>query len=179
MNRLNVFKNPYYRWRYPSCWWKNIRMFFRSFKYAYQRITRGWADCDTWDLDNYYLDLFNGTLNHLAEHHMGYPGNDEFDTDEKWTAYLKEMAQQFYRANESNEFYDTPEADKWWEWVQQHPPTWEKENVNGVELHRYIREDGPYDKTMMEEDHMLTYLRHKDMENGLDMLKHVFNQLWD
>ena len=179
MNKLNVFNNPYYKWYYPQYWHKNIRMFFRSIKYAYQRITRGWADCDTWDLDSYYLDLFHDTLTYLAEHHMGYPGNDEFDTDEKWTAYLKEMAQKFYQANESNEYYDTPEADKWWEWIQQHPATWKKEKVGNIELSRHIREDGPYDKSMMEEDRFLSYLRHKDMEHGLDMLKHVYFNLWD
>ena len=54
MNPLNVFNNPYFSWKYPECWYKNIRMFFRSFKYAYQRITKGYAYCDTWDLDDYY-----------------------------------------------------------------------------------------------------------------------------
>lgn len=179
MNPLNVFKNPYYKWRYPSCWLKNVRMFFRSFKYAYQRATRGYADSDCWDLDAYYLNLLEGSLNHLADNHWGYPGNEEFDTDEKWTAYLKEMAQQFHRANESNEYYDTPEADKWWEWVQAHPATWKKEDVNGVELSRLNRDKGPYDKSMMEEERLLAYLRQKDMECGFDMLKHVYFSLWD
>ena len=179
MNSLNVFNNPYYKWRYPSCWLKNIRMLLHSIKYAYQRVTKGYANCDTFDLDNYYLNIFTGTLNHLADNHWGYPGNDEFDTDEKWTAYLKEMAQKFYQANESNEYYDTPEADKWWEWVQQHPGTWKKEKVGNMELSRHVREDGPYDKSMMEEDRFLAWCREQDMREGLDMMKHVFFSLWD
>ena len=105
MNPLNVFNNPYYRWRYPDCWLKNARMFFRSFKYAYQRITRGWANCDTWDLDSYYSKIFNGTLNYLADNHWGYPGNNQFPDDESWTKYLKVMAQKFYQCDESNALF--------------------------------------------------------------------------
>lgn len=179
MNKLNVFNNPYYKWRYPNCWVKNIKMFFHSFKYAYQRVTKGYADCDTFDLDSYYLNIFNGTLNYLADNHWGYPGNKEFDTDEKWTAYLKEMANCFYRANESNEFYDTPEADKWYEWIKEHPASWEEAEVNGVKLNQYNRAEGPYDKSMIEEEKILSYRREKDMEKGIDMLKRVFFQLWD
>ena len=164
MNKLNVFNNPYYKWRYPSCWFKNIRMFIHSIKYAYQRITKGYADCDTFDLDSYYLDIFNGTLNYLADHHWGYPGHDEFDTDEKWTAYLKEMAQKFYQANESNEYYDTPNQEKWWEWI-------EENNSNS--------KDNSYIKDMLNEERFLAWRREQDMREGLDMMKNVFFSLWD
>ena len=163
MNKLNVFNNPKLPWRYPSNWIKHVRMFFRSFKYAYQRITRGFADCDIWDLDSYYLDIFNGTLNYLADHHCGYPGHGEFDTDEKWTAYLKEMAQKFYQANESNEYYDTPNEKKWWKWIE--------ENSNS--------EDNPYSKDMFNEEKFLAWRREQDMREGLDMMKHIFFHLWD
>ena len=163
MNRLNVFNNPYYKWYYPQYWYKNIRMFIHSIKYAYQRITKGYANCDTFDLDSYYLDIFNGTLNHLADNHWGYPGNDEFPDDESWTKYLKDMAQKFYNANETNEAYPTPEADKWWEWIQQH---------NG-------REDNPYAESMFKEDNEIDKIRDKEMHEGMKMLDHVFWHLWD
>ena len=163
MNKLNVFNNPYYKWYYPSGWIKNARMFFRSFKYAYQRITKGYANCDTFDLDSYYLDIFSGTLNHLADNHWGYPGNDEFPTDESWTAYLKELAHKFYLANESNDAYPTPEADKWWEWL--------KANDNN--------KDNPYGKSMFDEANEIDKQRDKEMHEGMKMLDHVFFMLWD
>lgn len=163
MNQLNVFNNPYYKWYYPQYWHKNIRMFFRSIKYAYQRITKGYANCDTFDLDNYYLNIFTGTLNHLADNHWGYPGNDEFPDDESWTKYLKEMALKFYNANESNEAYPTPEADKWWKWIEEHD-----KNI-----------DNPYSETMFEEGNENDKKRDKEMHEGMKMLDHVFWSLWD
>lgn len=35
MNDLNVFKQLYCPWKYPSNWIKNITLFFRQFKWAY------------------------------------------------------------------------------------------------------------------------------------------------
>jgi hypothetical protein len=163
MNKLNVFNNPYFKWTYPAGWFKNIRMFFRSFKWAYQRITKGYADYDTYDLDAYYLDIFSNTLNHLADNHWGYPGNDEFPNDESWTKYLKEMALKFYNANESNEAYPTPEADKWWEWIKEHD-----KNI-----------DNPYSETMFKEGNENDKKRDKEMHEGMKMLDHVFWSLWD
>lgn len=163
MNRLNVFNNPYSKWTYIPGWPKNIRMFFRSFKYAYQRITKGFANSDTWDLDNYYLNIFSGTINYLADHHWGYPGHGEFQDDESWTKYLKDMAQKFYNANETNEAYPTPEADKWWEWILQHDG----------------RESNPYAESMFEESNEIDKIRDKEMHEGMKMLDHVFWNLWD
>lgn len=179
MNKLNVFNNPYYKWYYPSGWIKNARMFFRSFKYAYQRITKGYANCDTFDLDSYYLDIFSGTLNHLADNHWGYPGNDEFPTDESWTAYLKELAHKFYLANESNEAYPTPEADKWWKWIEEHPGnTWGEKDEKGFWVSKE-KEKNPYAESMFQEGNEIDKMRDQEMQEGIDMLKHVFWSLWD
>ena len=166
MKRQNVFNNPYYKWRYPSSWWKNIRMFFRSFKYAWQRITRGYADCDTFDLDTYYLDTLAGTLYHLADNHWGYPGDEQFPNDELWTAYLKEMAGCFYRANECNDYYLTPEADKWFTWCDKIP-----EGISHM--------DNPHTKDMVVEEQMLHNKRNEDLRTGLEMLYKVWWHLWD
>lgn len=168
MNKLNVFNNPYYKWRYPDCWIKNIRMFFRSFKWAYQRATKGFANCDTYDLDSYYLDIFTGTLNYLADNHWGYPGNDKFPDDESWTKYLKDMAQKFYNANETNNAFPTPEADKWWKWIEEHP----KENL-------IDKNDNPYGKSMFDEANELDRKRDAELHEGIKMLDEVYWSLWD
>jgi len=167
MNPLNVFNNPYYKWKYPDCWLKNARMFFRSFKYAYQRITRGWASCDIWDLDNYYEYIIADTLNYLADNHWGYPGNDEFPDDESWTKYLKDMAQKFYNGNEENNVYPTPEEDKWWHWIELHPE-------DTIE-----RSDNPYIKSMCTEVQTNASKRENDIQEGLKMIAKVWYHLWD
>ena len=179
MNQLNVFNNPYYKWYYPQYWHKNIRMFFRSIKYAYQRITKGYADCDTFNLDNYYLNIFSGTLNNLADNHWGYPGNDEFPDDESWTKYLKEMALKFYNANESNEVYPTPEADKWWKWIEEHPNNSYCEKDEHGQFVSKRKEENPYSTSMFKEENENSKKRDKDMHEGMKMLDNVFFMLWD
>jgi hypothetical protein len=164
MNHLNVFNNPYYRWWYPNCWLKNIKMFIRSIKYAYQRITRGWANCDTWDLDDYYEHIIADTLNYLADNHMGYPGNNEFPDDEIWTKYLKDMAQKFYNGNEANDVYPTPEGNKWWKWIEDHPDEYS---------------NNPYSKSMSDEEYANAIKREEDIKEGLKMLIPVWKNLWD
>ena len=113
--------------------------------------------------DSYYLDIFAGTLYHLADNHFGYPGDDRFPNDELWTAYLKEMASCFYRANECNDYYDNPYEDKWYEWL-----TTNKTN-----------DKNPYVEDMMNESVELDKMREKDLHMGLKMLGDVFFNLWD
>ena len=62
----NVFRNPWLFRRHPVRW---LRCFFRSFKYAWQRITRGWADCDVWEMDEYLLQILPEMLDALASRH--------------------------------------------------------------------------------------------------------------
>ena len=161
MHPLNVFNNPKLPLKYPSNWISTIRMWRRSFKYAYQRITRGIADCDYWDLDSYFLKIFVEGLDLLREKGWGYPGNEEFPTPESWHDYLKEMRDCFYRADESNDYYPTPKGDIWWKGV-----------CAG-------EEDPDASKLMCHEEWSNFEKREKDMEKGLDMMKKVFFQLWD
>ena len=101
----------------------------------------------------------------------GYPGHGDFDTDEKWTAYLKELAHKFYLANETNEAYPTPEADKWWEWVKEHP--FDKNDPD------FADRENPYSESMFQEGNRIDEERDKEMREGIDMLKRVFWNLWD
>ena len=79
----------YGSWKYPACWFRNIKTFCRGFKYAYQRIVRGFSDYDCFDLDTYYLRNMSATLRHLADTSMGYPINY---TPESWAEKLHSMA---------------------------------------------------------------------------------------
>lgn len=165
MSDLNVLKQIYSPWRYPSNWIKNCRLFFRRYKWAYQRVTKGFADCDVWDLDVYYLHLFYATLNHLADITHGYPGTTEFPTPEVWDKYLRDMAMDFYKANESNDYYEHPAQDVWWEEVKDIDEPWNHQSAAS--------------KEMCNESVNIMRKQNKDMENGLDKMKHVFWHLWD
>lgn len=165
MNKLNVFNTQWCPWKYPSNWIRNARLFFRQFKWAYQRMTRGFCDFDTWDLDNYYLELFYQTLNHLAENTHGWPSDEKFPNFEDWQNYLKELADYFYRANDVNDFYEHPAEDKWWNDVEK------QDDI--------IHAESEHIDDMIAEANDLYYKRDNDMREGLDKLKEVFWNLWD
>ena len=167
MNRLNVFNQYYCQWKYPSNWKGNIRLFFRQFKWAWQRATRGYCDSDVWDLDTFYLDLFYATLIRFADTTNGYPGTDEFPTPESWDKYLRDMAIDFYRAQESNDYYAHPAEDAWWEEVQNETP----QNMLSKPTEKSIK--------MCAEAADLAEKRTKDVEAGLKKMNHVFFNLWD
>lgn len=100
---MNILKFGYSPWRYPSNWFRNIRQFFRNIKYAYQRITRGYADADTWNFDNYLSKIIANGTRHLANTTHSYPvqlqSGREINEPEVWTEYLLEMANYFEMAN--------------------------------------------------------------------------------
>lgn len=92
MNR-NVFKSWGYSKRYylthPHVWLRHLCI---NIKHAYQRVTKGYCDEDWWDFGYWFLDTIPDMLDELAENGHGYPGDDEFDTYEKWQAYLHGLA---------------------------------------------------------------------------------------
>lgn len=165
MNKLNVFNQYYSPWKYFSNWSGNFRLFFRQFKWAYQRITCGYCDYDVWDLDQYYLNIFYETLNKLADITHGYPGTEEFPTPELWENYLREMAMDFYRGNETNDYYPHPLEDSWWEEIKDLKEPWNYHS--------------PKSKAMCNEAIELEKKRINDINTGFDKMKHVFGHLWD
>ena len=161
----NVFKYGYVPWRYPKNWLGNIELFFRHFKWAYQRATKGFCDMDTWSLDISILDYLSGTIEQLANTTHGYPCDPRFPTPESWEEFLHSMAHDFYRANEANDYYDHPAQDAWYQEV--------KDATN-------IREYNTQSSTaMLEEIKDLAEIRDKDLEVGLIKLGEVFHNLWD
>jgi len=165
MGRLNVFsKENYYSWKCPL---KNMRLFCCNVKYAWQRVTQGYCNRDVWNLDSYYLNLFHATLLHLAEHHMGYPGTEPFEEDEKWTEFLYDLSIKFYQANEENDCLPHPMADKWWEDV--------KANGN-FDVLKY---ESPYAKPMCDEERENWEKRQAIFEDAWARMGENFHRLWD
>ncbi len=110
MNKLNIFRNccPY-RWTSPSYWLKNFKSLVQSFKFAWQRITRGYSDGDVWDLDFYLSKLLPAALRELAETSDSYP---EFFSSgaicgslENWQAYLKDAAMHFEAIDKEDDVF--------------------------------------------------------------------------
>lgn len=161
---MNVFKYGWLPWRYPSNWWSNIKLFFRQFKWAWQRAIRGFADCDIWSLDCSILNYLSGTLKQLSETAAGWSGDWRFPEYEDWTSFLKEMSEKFAAANECNEYYQTPMADQWWKWAETHPN---------------CPDSNPYVQDMLQEMQENGLKRERDFAEAWSAIGEVFWNLWD
>jgi hypothetical protein len=106
-----------------SRWWKHWlspQTYYYWLKYKIQRAQRGWADCDTWSLDNYLAEWLPAALRHLKEHQHGFPASmfDENDSNEennycaseeaydrataKWDSILQTMIEGFEAFNRTD-----------------------------------------------------------------------------
>lgn len=164
MNRSNVFNQSYMPMRYPRNWRRNARVFFRQFKWAYQRATRGFSDYDTWSMDSWLLDILYNSLKYYAEHSYGYPVN--FESPEAWKECVEEVAQKLYQANEENHYYPEPMYQKWCEWLEEHE-------------HDFLGSGNPYSKDMFKEEQANNEKRMADFQEGWDKLGKIFFSLFD
>ena len=153
-NELNVFKYDYLPWKRPFNWPKNIKQFFKNFKYAWQRATKGYSDRDVWNLDVYYSELFYNTLTHLAETSHSYPGVKPWENEDDWYNYLTEMAYLFRSC--------IKEAD------ERYPDEFDYDNNAAEEVEKRF-----------ELSDIVANQQVKEKNLAFDMLKKSFFQLWD
>lgn len=67
---------------------KELKYLPRAIKYRFQRAFRGWADCDTWDMDFWFMEVMKPMLQHLRDTHQGHLGEL---TEEAWNVVLDRM----------------------------------------------------------------------------------------
>ena len=165
MNNLNVFNQTYCPWKYPSNWGQNMRLFFRQFKWAYQRVTRGYCEYDVWDLDTHLTEYLAQTIEHLAKTSHSYPGNEEFPTYEEWENYLMEIVNKLkYSLSELPNEYE--EA-----WLK----TWDYKNIN--------KEKTPEEKEItnkfLDTEAANDNKKREARNDALKMIYHIYGHLWD
>ena len=169
MNKLNVFNNTYYRWRYPSCWWRNIKIFFNSFSAAYQRITRGFCWWDVWDFDTHLAELMAQGLTVLADEGWGYPGDEEFPTKESWEDYLHQIVKllRFYLDDQYNEYEE--------DWAA----TWEDKSFEEGSNHKKSLEEQEITDKFLNRQAEIENEQYAAALKALSMITHVWGNLWD
>ena len=168
MNRLNVFNQNWCPWRYPSNWIKNARLFFRQFKWAYQRITKGYCDADWWDLDSHLTRLMADSIQDLADKGMGYPGTDEFPTPESWQKYLYRIC---YLLRYSLEELPNKYEDVW------------TANLEKKDFLKTINNPTPEEKEISKKYFDIEMKNEEKkraaQQEALQMIAHVMGNLWD
>jgi hypothetical protein len=71
------------------------RLFLRRLKFFYQRMSRGFDDSVTWNLDGELAKLILPRLRRFKELHMGYPGEEQGMGQEEWEDALEKMIHAF------------------------------------------------------------------------------------
>lgn len=165
MKDTNVFNHIICPWRYFSNWLKNIKTIGRGIKWSYQRITKGYCDRDTWNLDRSICDYLYGTLKQLSATSHSWPDN-KFKTFEEWHDYLSKMADFFYKANLENNYYKNEYEEKY---------------LNGfyTEGNNFLNKDTDLTKKYFNREKEIFRQQQEDLRAGLKMLENVFYTLWD
>ena len=164
-NELNVFTNGYLPWR-PCNWWFNIKYFFRSFKRAWQRATKGYSDSDLWELGFYYSNLMIASLTQFRASIIGYPSY--MNSIDEWYAILDKIILLLKQANEEEPLEEKNEFAEWYEeYVKIYDGTSEpsEENWNKVKQY-YKREDELYE------------IRQQKRKEAFDLMSEYFGHLW-
>ena len=102
-----ISKSFKYNVTHPLRW---IKSGLANIRFARQRARKGYAAIDWWNMDSWFLEIIPNMLDELADRGYSYPGNEEFDTPEKWKSYLHNLANDFRMctqdaSDELNEYY--------------------------------------------------------------------------
>lgn len=149
--------------------WKFFKDTWLNLKAAWQRMTRGWADRDTWDLDSYLLDILPEMIDYLREHTHSYPGEQQgFPTYESWQDFLQnEIIIPLQNAREEQ----TTQINEYKE---------EYFNLSSP-FGRFLnsRSDDEVRKKWLAREQEIGKWRQQELERGFQKLISVFWHLWD
>ena len=109
--KMNVWRFPYSARYYLTHPWKWFQQLWRNCRDIYRRARYGYTYSDIWNWDNWFLATAVPMLRYLADHSSAYPGNEEFDTPEKWEKWLHHVADLLESGDEEwqdvhNEYYE-------------------------------------------------------------------------
>lgn len=183
---------------------KKIKHFRKCVKWSWQRVQRGYSDCDVWDMRSYLQELFPAMLTQLRQSRYGSPGYLDFNEDgsistedchERWNKILDRM---IFLWRESNE--DTCQKKNPYE--EEHDKAFsefsekygvlgeklqtkeelkknEKEGLGTIHFMSEIPEYTEIAKKHMDEEVKLEKYREACKDEAMDLMKKYFFDLWD
>ena len=185
-----------------------IKHTWKCLKWSRQRILRGYADCDKWEMFDYLQHLIPDMLQDFRDNRTGSPGylgenytNEEGilvnDTcHEEWDKILDQMIYLWKESTEDTCTRKNPYAE---EYYKAHREFDKKYGVFGEKLQtekeleenrkrggggkiHFMFEVPEYkdiSEKYMEEEHRIDEYRSRCKDDALDLLKEYFFSLWD
>jgi hypothetical protein len=153
-----------YKWNSkPKYIWSNIEDFFYWIKHFIQRGWRGWADCDTWGMDGYLIEVMIPMLKHLKETKHGYPGDL---TPGRWDKIMDKMIKGL---EAGDRFLED-------DYLGQIQPDWAKDLGDNwlEELNKH-----PIKKESWKKYHQMARKDEKEFHRAIELINHYFFALWD
>lgn len=152
-----------------------VRHLFRTFKWAWQRSIRGYADCDWWDTGNFLHLLIPAMLEKLSEdpHSYPYSQNAHFGSVSEWQEYLKTIVLHFRHAHEDT----CPAKNEFEEAFSSAGVTTTKHPDGTISVISNASEE--LRKNCWERTVEIIQYRERELGKAFDMLYPVFFALWD
>lgn len=162
---MNVINDFPFRFSYYLCHpWIFFRHLHANLRDAHWRIKYGWAPRDVWNWDNWFLNVAPAMFKYLAENSSGYPGREPFETSEKWTTWLKEMAEKLENCREEN--YEK-ENEYYAEYMKQ------------FENYDFNKENKELDEKYFAREHEIFEDVQKQLKECMTEISEYFFLLWD
>lgn len=188
--------------------WARFKHSISCLRWSWQRIVRGYADSDVWDMDYYLQKLIPDMLQYLKDNHSGSPaflGKNYTNEDgvwvndtchAEWDSILDRMIFLWREANEVTCSKENPykkayekadlEFEKRYgvlgEKLQTEKEREEHRKLGGGRTAHFMGELPEYKEIYeryREKERELDQYRSKCKDEALDMLKEYFYALWD
>lgn len=170
-----------------------IREIKNRIKWSRQRMTRGYADTDCWNVDDYLQILIPNMLENLRENRCGAPIINRDLSIEGWDQILDRMIFLWREADENTCTRKNPYEEEYFKALKEFEAKYglfgrgleteaEREKNNGIghTLHsmRELPEYREIDKNYKDEEAKITEYRRQLQDEAFDMLKRYFAHLW-
>lgn len=185
-----------------------VKHFRRCMKWSYQRIVRGYSDCDVWNMFNYLQSLMPDMLQHLKDNRMGSPGylGDDYTNEDgilvndtchsEWDKILDRMIFLWHETDEDKCSKKNPYEDEHTEAFEEFTEVYgilgeQLQTEEELEENRrrggggtvHFMDEVPKYREISEcyrsEEEKLGRYREECKDEALDMLKKYFYSLWD
>lgn len=175
----------------PVAYFRQIK---KRIKWSKQRITRGYADCDCWNVDDYLRILIPSMLENLRENRCGAPIiNRKGLSIEEWEQTLDKMIFLWREADENTCTRKNPYEEEYRKALREFQDKYgwfgegleteaERERNKGIGHTAHFMSELPeyreIDKNYSDEDIKIKEYRRQSQDEAFDMLKRYFVHLW-
>ena len=190
-NQMSVFRRSYM----PSSPIKRIRYTIRKCKWVWQRATRGYADCDTWDIRGWFLGVMPEILKDMAQDMHGIPyayvtkdlkpvkDHNETDvvmTEDVWKMIILRMAADFRKADEESYEIKNPMEEEWLRMHESYREEIKKDrSTDCISPARMKPEWKEITDRYLEEEKKIAQKRQAHFNRGILYFREWFWDMWD